>query len=86
MVEHDVVAEFSPTDRAVLFRFTFPSSEQSYIVVGAFDRGSYIKVDKSKNRLIGYSTRNSGGVPRGFKNYFIVEFDNINQTGKGWQI
>ena len=75
LAEHDVVAEFSPTDRAVLFRFTFPSSEESYIVVDAFDRGSYIKVDKSKNRLIGYSTRNSGGVPRDFKNYFVVEFD-----------
>ena len=75
LAEHDVVAEFSPTDRAVMFRFTFPSSEESYIVVDAFDRGSYIKIDKSKNRLIGYSTRNSGGVPRDFKNYFIVEFD-----------
>ena len=75
LAEHDVVTEFTPTDRAVLFRFTFPSSEASYIVVDAFDRGSYIKVDKAKNRVIGYSTRNSGGVPRGFKNYFVIEFD-----------
>ncbi|MBQ5785248.1 MAG: glycoside hydrolase family 92 protein, partial [Alistipes sp.] len=75
LAEHDVVAEFSPTDRAVLFRFTFPDSDNSYIVVDALDRGSYIKVDKANNRIIGYSTRNSGGVPRDFKNYFVVEFD-----------
>ncbi len=75
LAEHDVVTEFSPTDRAVLFRFTFPESDNSYVVVDAFDRGSYIKIDKENNRIIGYTTRNSGGVTRDFKNYFIVEFD-----------
>ena len=75
LAEHDVVTEFSPTDRAALFRFTFPESNNSYVVVDAFDRGSYIKIDKENNRIIGYTTRNSGGVTRDFKNYFIVEFD-----------
>lgn len=75
LAEHDVLTEFSPTERAVLFRFTFPESEQSYVVVDAFDRGSYINIDKENNRIIGYTTRNSGGVPEDFKNYFVVEFD-----------
>ena len=75
LAEYDVVTEFSPTDRAALFRFTFPSSESSYIVVDAFDKGSYIKIDKANNRIIGYSTRNSGGVSDNFRNYFVVEFD-----------
>ena len=73
--EHDVVAEFSPTDRAVLFRFTFPESEDSYVVVDAFDQGSYVKIDKENRRIVGYTTRNSGGVSENFKNYFVVEFD-----------
>ena len=75
LAEHDVVTEFSPTERAVLFRFTFPESDDSYVVVDAFDRGSYIKIDKDNNRIIGYTTRNSGGVTRNYKNYFVVEFD-----------
>jgi putative alpha-1,2-mannosidase len=75
LAEHDVVTEYSPTERAVLFRFTFPQSEQSYVVVDAFNRGSYINIDKENNRIIGYTTRNSGGVPEDFKNYFVVEFD-----------
>jgi len=70
-----VVTEFTPTERAVLFRFTFPENEHSYVVVDAFDRGSYIRIVPEKNRIIGYSTRNSGGVPQNFRNYFIVEFD-----------
>ena len=75
LADYDVVTEFSPTDRAALFRFTFPESKDSYIVVDAFDKGSYIKIDKANNRIIGYTTRNSGGVASNFKNYFIVEFD-----------
>ena len=75
LAEHDVVTEFTPTDRAVLFRFTFPENDHSYIVVDAFDKGSYVKILPEQNRIIGYTTRNSGGVPENFKNYFVIEFD-----------
>ena len=75
LAEHDVVTEMTPTERAVLFRFTFPENEHSYIVVDAFDKGSYVKVIPEENKIIGYTTRNSGGVPENFKNYFIIEFD-----------
>ena len=75
LAEHDVVTEMTPTERAVLFRFTFPENEHSYIVVDAFDKGSYVKVIPEENKIIGYTTRNSGGVPENFKNYFVNEFD-----------
>ena len=75
LAEHDVVTEMTPTERAVLFRFTFPENEHSYIVVDAFDKGSYVKVIPEENKIIGYTTRNSGGVPENFKNYFVIEFD-----------
>lgn len=75
LAEHDVVTELVPTERAVLFRFTFPENEHSYVVIDAFDKGSYVKIDAANNRIIGYSTKNSGGVPDNFKNYFVIEFD-----------
>ena len=75
LAEHDVVTELVPTERAALFRFTFPENEHSYVVVDAFDKGSYVKIDAANNRIIGYSTKNSGGVPDNFKNYFVIEFD-----------
>ena len=75
LAEHDVVTEMTPTERAVLFRFTFPENEHSYIVVDAFDKGSYVRVIPEENKIIGYTTRNSGGVPENFKNYFVIEFD-----------
>ena len=74
LAEHDVVTELTPTERAVMFRFTFPDND-SYVVVDAFDRGSFIRIIPEENKIIGYTTRNSGGVPDNFKNYFVIEFD-----------
>ena len=75
LAEHDIVTELTPTERAAMFRFTFPENEHSYVVVDALDKGSYIKVIPEENKIIGYSTKNSGGVPDNFKNYFVIEFD-----------
>ena len=75
LAEYDVVAEITPTDRAAVFRFTFPEGDDSYVVVDAFDKGSYVKIEPEKRRVTGYTTRNSGGVPDNFRNWFVVEFD-----------
>ena len=75
LAEHDVVTELTPTERAAMFRFTFPENEHSYVVVDAFDKASSVKIDVANRRITGYSTRNSGGVPDNFRNYFVVEFD-----------
>lgn len=74
LADYDVVTEITPTERAAMFRFTFPQGE-SYVVVDAYDNGSFIKIIPEENRIIGYTTRNSGGVPDNFRNYFVVEFD-----------
>lgn len=75
LAEHDVVTELTPTERAAMFRFTFPENEHSYVVVDAFDKASSVKIDVTNRRITGYSTRNSGGVPDNFRNYFVIEFD-----------
>ncbi len=75
LADHDVTTELTVTERAALFRFTFPEEDNSYIIVDAFDRGSYVKIIPEENKIVGYSTRNSGGVPDNFKNYFVLVFD-----------
>ena len=59
----------------ILSRRCFPENAHSYIAVDAFDKGSFIQIIPEENKIIGYSTRNSGGVPENFKNYFIIQFD-----------
>lgn len=75
LADYDVITELTPSERAAMFRFTFPQNDKSYIILDAFDEGSYIKIIPSENKIIGYTTRNSGGVPENFKNYFVVVFD-----------
>lgn len=75
LADHDVTTEITPTSRAAMFRFTFPETKQAYITIDAFDKGSYTKIIKSENKIVGYTTRNSGGVPDNFKNYFVIVFD-----------
>ena len=74
LADHDIVAEVTPTERAAVMRFTFPESGESGVVVDAFDRGSRVEM-VDDHTLAGYTTRNSGGVPENFRNWFVIRFD-----------
>ena len=74
LADYDVVAELAPTERAAIMRITFPENK-SYVVVDAFDKGSYVKIMPKERMIVGYTTKNSGGVPHNFKNYFVMKFD-----------
>ncbi|GAB2791015.1 GH92 family glycosyl hydrolase [Rhabdobacter roseus] len=75
LADHDVTTEIAPTERAAQFRITFPQTDSAYVVLDAFDKGSYVKVLPAERKIIGYTTKNSGGVPANFKNYFVLVFD-----------
>ena len=84
LADYDVTTEITPTERAAMFRFTFPENEKSWVLIDAFDKGSYIKIIPSENKIIGYTTRNSGGVPQNFRNYFVVVFDKSFAESQVW--
>lgn len=75
LADYDVTAELCPTERAALMAFTFPKTDSAHVVIDAFDKGSYIKILPDQRKVVGFSTRNSGGVPANFRNYFVIEFD-----------
>lgn len=84
LADYDITTEITPTDRAAIFQFTFPASDSSAIVIDAFDKGSFVRYIPAENKIIGYTTRNSGGVPDNFKNYFIIQFDTKISFSKTW--
>jgi len=75
LADYDVVAEVTPTERAAQFRFTFPESETSYILLDAFNKGSMVKIIPEERKIIGYCRNHKAGVPANFHNYFVAEFD-----------
>lgn len=75
LADHNVTTEITPTERAARFRFTFPQTDSAFVVIDAFDKGSYINILPKQKMILGYTTKNSGGVPENFKNYFVLVFD-----------
>ncbi|NMH87140.1 glycoside hydrolase family 92 protein [Flavivirga sp. Y03] len=90
LADYDVVAEVTPTERAAQFRFTFPETDNAYIMLDAFFKGSMVKIIPEERKIIGYCRNNSGGVPDNFHNYFVAEFDKdfeLNHTwGDHWRL
>jgi predicted alpha-1,2-mannosidase len=84
LADYDVTTEITPTERAASFRFTFPKSDSSHIVIDAFDKGSYVKIIPGEQKIIGYSTKNSGAVPANFKNYFVIYVDKPFELASAW--
>jgi predicted alpha-1,2-mannosidase len=84
LADYDVVTEITPTERAAIFRFTFPENDSSFVLIDAFNHGSSIKIIPSENKILGYTTRNSGGVPENFKNYFVIVFDKPFTSAQVW--
>lgn len=84
LADHNVTTEITPTERAAVFRFTFPEQDSAFVVIDASDRNSYIRIIPGENKIIGYSTRNSGSVNANFKNYFVIKFSQPFTYQKSW--
>ncbi|MFN2313191.1 MAG: GH92 family glycosyl hydrolase [Bacteroidales bacterium] len=84
MADYDITAEVTPTERSALFRFTFPESDSSAVVIDAFSGGSMVKIIPEERKIIGYCRNNHGGVPENFHNYFVIIFDREFDFFSGW--
>jgi len=84
LADHHARAEVSASERAAIFRFSFHPSDSAFVTIDAFDKGSYIKIIPEERKIIGFSTKNSGGVPANFKNYFVIVFDKPFSSTAVW--
>lgn len=84
LADHDVTTEIVPTERSAQFRFTFPRSDSSFVILDAFDKGSFVKILPAERKIIGYSTRYSRGPLKNFKNYFVIQFDKDITVSGTW--
>ncbi|MBD1394738.1 GH92 family glycosyl hydrolase [Mucilaginibacter glaciei] len=82
LADHDVTTEMTATERAAQFRFTYPKADSSFIIVDAFDKGSYIKVIPGERKIVGYSTKYARGPLKNFKNYFVIYVDKPISTSQ----
>lgn len=84
LADYDIKAEVTPTERASMFRFTFPQSDSSYILLDGYNKGSMVRIIPSERKVIGYCRNNHGGVPANFHNYFVAVFDHDFSSAFTW--
>jgi predicted alpha-1,2-mannosidase len=85
LADYDVTTEITPTERGAQFRFTYPKSESSHILIDGFFKGSMVKVFPKERKVEGYCRNNSGGVPDNFHNYFVIYFDKDFEEVVTWK-
>jgi len=85
LADYDVTTEITPTERGAQFQFTFPKTENAYVLVDGFFKGSMVKVFPKERKIVGYCRNNSGGVPDNFHNYFVIYFDKDFDEIQTWK-
>lgn len=75
VADYNTTVEITPTERAAMFRITYPQTDRAYLIIDAFFKNSYVKVFPEERKLIGYARNAAGGVPDNFHNYFVMYFD-----------
>lgn len=86
LADYNVTAEITPTERGAQFRFTYPKSDLSHILIDGFFKGSMVKVFPKERKIVGYCRNNSGGVPDNFYNYFVIYLDKDFEEVNCWEI
>lgn len=84
LADWDVTTELTTTERAAQLLFTFPKTDSAFVVVDAFNKGSYIKILPAEHKIIGYSTKYARGKLTNFKNYFVIYFDKAFTLAHTW--
>ncbi len=84
LADYDVKVDVTPTERAAIFRFTFPKNDSSFILLDAFNEGSMVKINAEERKVTGYCRNNAGGVPENFHNYFVAVFDKEFSSVHTW--
>jgi len=72
--DNGIITEISPTERTAHFRFTYPKGENAYLVLDGYTKMSEVKINPKKRQITGY-VNNGAFVPKEFKAWFLIQFD-----------
>lgn len=73
--DYQVRAEMTPAPHGGVLRFTYPRTEDAYVVLDANSGGSTVQIHPEDNTITGTNSSIHGGFPSGFAQYFVAVFD-----------
>jgi predicted alpha-1,2-mannosidase len=71
--DNGITTEITPTERGAMMRFSFPKKD-AFIVFDGYTKFCSVKIIPEERKLVGYVT-NGTFIPKDFKNYFVIQFD-----------
>ncbi|MCC8426270.1 GH92 family glycosyl hydrolase [Mucilaginibacter sp. UR6-11] len=82
--DNKIITEISPTERGAHLRFTYPAGKKSFLVLDGYTGLSGVKIYPKENRITGY-VNNGRGFKRGWKSYFVMQFDQPIKAYGTWE-
>jgi predicted alpha-1,2-mannosidase len=82
--DNKVTTEISPTERGAHLRFSFPGKTPAYIVLDGYNAVSGVKIFPAERKITGYVT-NGRFIPKNFRNYFVIVFDQPFEAFGTWE-
>ncbi|MES2808720.1 MAG: GH92 family glycosyl hydrolase [Bacteroidota bacterium] len=82
--DNQITTEISPTERGAHLRFSYPAGKKSFLVLDGYNRLSGVKIDPKLKRITGW-VNNGEGFKRGWKSYFVVQFDQPIKAYGTWE-
>jgi predicted alpha-1,2-mannosidase len=82
--DNQITTEISPSERGAHLRFTYPSGKKSFLVLDGYTRLSGVKIYPKDRKITGW-VNNGEGFKRGWKSYFVVQFDQPIKAYGTWE-
>ena len=82
---YDVKVELTPTAHGGAFRFTFPKTEDAWVLLDASHGGSAVSIDPTQRSISGKNTSGARNSPN-FAQYFVAVFDHPLTRNGVWEI
>ena len=87
--DNGIKTEFSPTERGVHLRFTYPKKGDAWLIIDGYTGHSEFEVDEAKRQVRGWvDNQRFVNHADNFRCYFVIQFDkrptsNPSREGKG---
>ena len=82
--DYKVRAEMAPSAHGGALRFTFPRTDQAYVVIDGNPGGSSVQIHPETNTVTGTNSKTAKGTASNFAVYFVAAFDRPFKSFGTW--
>ena len=79
-----VRAEMAPSAHGGILQFTFPRTDQAYVVIDGNPGGSSVQIHPESNTITGTNSKTAKGTAANFAVYFVAVFDRPFKSRGTW--